>query len=336
MQIYLDSYGAQLGVKNGMFFIEPKNTEAKSFAVHKVSTIFLTKGTSVSTDAILLALENDVKIIFLDTIGRSIGQVWNGKLGSISTIRKNQAIFTQSIKGVDWIRQIVIQKIESQQDLLSYFLGIFPQYQVLFNKTFETQSKIITNIQEMNIKNTWANQSWGASMRGWEGTCSREYFKCLSTILPIYYQFEERSRKPAKDIFNCLLNYTYGMLYSMVELALIRAGVDPFMGVLHADEYNKPTMVFDFIEPFRKWADETVMNLLLKELVQKDFFEAKDNGLWLSKKGKPIVIESFNTFIEDTIVWNGKPRKRITHLDLKAQQFAQELLNFKENDVVGL
>ncbi|GAB4336977.1 MAG: hypothetical protein OHK0038_15310 [Flammeovirgaceae bacterium] len=330
MKLYLDSYGVGLGVENEMFVVNFKNGESKKFAAHKVSTIFLTKGTYVTTDAIVLALKNDVKIFFLDKLERIVGQIWNNKFGSISTIRKNQALFVHSIKSLEWIKSIAIQKIQSQYDLLTYFYNIFPQNKVLYEKTFETQQKIIANIRNMNTFESWNNQSWASTIRGFEGNSSKEYFKCLSAILPIYYQFDERSRKPAKDAFNCMLNYTYGILYSIIESTLIQAGIDPFVGVLHADEYNKPTMVFDFIEPFRVWADETVMQLFLNNLVENDFFEPKDNGIWLSKKGKFVLIDAFDKKMEENIIFNHKPRKRITHLELKAQHFAQELLNFKD------
>ena len=41
------------------------------------------------------------------------------------------------------------------------------------------------------------------------------------------------------------------MLYAVVEGGLFASGLDPHLGILHADEYNKPTLAFDMIEPFR-------------------------------------------------------------------------------------
>jgi hypothetical protein len=35
-----------------------------------------------------------------------------------------------------------------------------------------------------------------------------------------------------------MLNYGHGVLYSMVEKACIIAGLDPYIGVLHTDNYN--------------------------------------------------------------------------------------------------
>lgn len=71
-----------------------------------------------------------------------------------------------------------------------------------------------------------------------------------TAYLPRFISTNARA-DPAFDAFNSLLNYLYGMLYVMVEMALVKAGIDPYMGILHADEYQKITMVYDCIEPYR-------------------------------------------------------------------------------------
>lgn len=86
---------------------------------------------------------------------------------------------------------------------------------------------------------------------GLEGTAGRAYFQCLTKLMPEKYRFNGRSRRPAKDPFNAVLNYCYGILYSRVEKACILSGLDPYVGFLHTDNYNKKSLVFDLIEPFR-------------------------------------------------------------------------------------
>jgi CRISPR-associated endonuclease Cas1 len=82
--------------------------------------------------------------------------------------------------------------------------------------------------------------------------------------------FKGRSSRPAEDPFNAFLNYAYGVLYSRVEKALIIAGVDPFVGFMHRDDYNMKSMVFDFIEPYRIYAEETVFNQNRMNALQMD------------------------------------------------------------------
>ena len=83
---------------------------------------------------------------------------------------------------------------------------------------------------------------------GLESTAGRAYFRCLYKILPEKYQFTGRSRRPAKDPFNAVLNDCYGILYSLVEKACILSGLDPYVGFLHTDNYNKKSMSTNWLK----------------------------------------------------------------------------------------
>jgi len=74
---------------------------------------------------------------------------------------------------------------------------------------------------------SWASKATAA------GYICRVYFSTLSEALPERYQFNGRSRNPAKDFFNCLLNYGYGVLYSPVEHGCILAGLDLYRPFAH-------------------------------------------------------------------------------------------------------
>ena len=66
--------------------------------------------------------------------------------------------------------------------------------------------------------------------------------------------------------------------------------MDPYIGVMHRDEYNRPVLVYDFIELFRHWADYVVCHLCLQQVVEDDFFEIENNQYWLNQIGKRILI----------------------------------------------
>jgi len=48
-----------------------------------------------------------------------------------------------------------------------------------------------------------------------------------------------------------VLNYGYAILYSAVWAAVLRANLDPGIGLLHASVGDRGSLVFDLIEPFR-------------------------------------------------------------------------------------
>jgi len=145
---------------------------------------------------------------------------------------------------------------------------------------------------------------------GLEGRAGRTYWEAINLLLPTAYQFKERSRNPAKDGFNCLLNYAYGVLYSTVERACVLAGLDPYVGFVHTDHYQKKSLIFDLIECYRIWADTTVVGLFAARQVQKSLFDPLHNGLTLNKQGKAVLMERFGEYLEESVRYSNCNIKR--------------------------
>lgn len=140
------------------------------------------------------------------------------------------------------------------------------------------------------------------------------------------YKFNGRSRNPAKDEFNALLNYAYGILYSRVEKACIIAGLDPYVGIIHTDHYNKKSMVFDLIENFRIWAEETVINLFAGRRVKQEYFDKLENGYTLNKEGKAVLIEALTAFLDESIRYGGRNIKRGDVIQFECHRIANSLI----------
>ena len=66
MQLYLDSFGAYLSVRNGMFAVRTKSGGEQLFALRQVGAILLTAGTAMSTDAALLAAAENIPLLLIN------------------------------------------------------------------------------------------------------------------------------------------------------------------------------------------------------------------------------------------------------------------------------
>jgi CRISPR-associated protein Cas1 len=285
--------------------------------IFQLRSIHIHPATKLSYEVIITAIEHNIDVLFVDRKGFPIGRVWSNKFGSISTIRKNQLEFSQSKDALVWITNLLAKKSDGQMAVLE-LLGMLKNVSVedSIKQITKYQHKILQMAQQEDLSETFA------SLRGFEGSMGRVYFEQISSILPDEYKFKKRSKHPSLDGFNCLLNYTYGILYGHCESALIQAGLDPFIGVMHRDEYNRPVLVYDFIEPFRHWADYVVCHLCLQEVVSEDFFEVELGVFWLGHIGKRILIQSFNDYLSEKITIEGLSRTRLTHLELEAQRLA--------------
>lgn len=341
MQLHITTYGTYLHVKDQMFDVRRKGEDGKliraTYSAEKVTHVLLATGTSLSTDAVKLAMRFNVDIVFLERDGDPIGRVWHAKLGSTTKIRKRQLEASLGADGLRWTRAWLIAKLDNQAGLIRGMKKHRPQH-------VDYLDDKLLRIEALSLSiNTLTSPEGGTpcvadvadSLRGLEGTAGRLYFETLSYVLPKEYQFNGRSSRPAQDAFNAFLNYAYGMLYGKVEKTIMLAGLDPYVGFMHRDDYNQLSMVYDFIEPYRSFADEVVFRLFSGKKVNKAHVsEAASTrstgpvgGYSLNAEGKALLVNAFNEFFDnDPIRYRGRNLTRSHCIQLDAHQFANELI----------
>lgn len=334
MQISINTYGSYLHVKDQMFEVRIKNKETPLpqlhyFAVHKVKTITLGTGTALSTAAVQLAMQNNIDIVFLEASGDPVGRVWHSKLGSTTKIRKRQLEASLASESVQWVKTWLTTKLENQRDFIQDLKKHRAQHADYLNDKKERIEALTLSIQSLDAPRII---DIADTIRGLEGTAGRLYFEVLSYVMPKEYEFTGRSSRPAKDPFNAFLNYAYGVLYSKVEKNLIIAGLDPYVGFLHRDDYNQLSFVYDFIEPYRTYADTVVFRLFSAKKINKSHTDEIKNGYSLNTEGKKLLTEAFfKYFDEETIRYKGKNQTRSNTILYDAHSFANWLIN-KNNE----
>lgn len=321
MHVVLNSFGASIRQEEGLFAVTTSSGK-QTLHPRDVQSITISKSARISSDAVLLAIANEIDVLFVDGTGAPKGRVWSVKYGSVSDVRRRQVEFMYSGNALNWVRDLIVEKINNQTAMLLSLRT------VLDEPGTRRLSAAINSMEDYKLK---IRRAEGASLadlapsiRGWEGAASRKYFQSISASLPPTYQFTERSQHPATDPFNALLNYGYGILYGKIEGALIKAGIDPYMGVFHRDDYNRPALVFDVIEKYRVWADYVAIQLARQEALSDECFRQEANGaILLDGLGKRILIQSMNDYLAEIVRVNGLERSRAEHI----QQYAYKLAN---------
>ncbi|HPR33182.1 MAG TPA: CRISPR-associated endonuclease Cas1 [Prolixibacteraceae bacterium] len=331
MQLIINTYGTYVHVKDDMFEVKvPVDDSAprkQLIASQKISAILLSKGAAISSDAIILAMKNNIDIVVLEGDGFPVGRFWHSKLGSTTKIRKKQLEASLSNEGAKLTKAWIGKKIENQIEFLKRLKKHREQLSDELDQVVGQLSALKEKVEKLEGKTT---DDFANTARGLEGTSGRIYFGVLSSLLPERYRFNGRSFRPAADPFNAFLNYAYGILYSRVEKALVLAGIDPYVGFLHRDDYNMKSMVFDFIESYRIWADEVVFKLFSAKKVNDAHTTPITHGYSLNAEGKALLVEHFFRFFdEDTIRHGGKNQTRGNILLSEAHTVAQQLLNIQ-------
>ncbi len=294
MELHVQTFGTRLRTRGDIFVLYVPdlsgggNETAYEYAPHQVEYFLLYKKSgSVSTEALELALKNNVQILLCDEFGNPTGRFWSLEPNESLAIQAAQfrligapqsMAFVKEWMGLKFRRKITfLERLEryregDKQQLIQFSRGELAGY---FHKLQQVPTHDVAKA--------------AASIRGYEGAASRLYFDTLNQLLQPEYQFDGRSRRPAKDIFNSLLNYGYGILYRQVETMLIVAGIHPYAGFLHGLEKVQKAMVFDFMEAYRPWVDSAVFMLCSRKQATQKHVEERPGGMWLSKEGKAIL-----------------------------------------------
>lgn len=291
MKLVINTPGGYINKVDERFKVTVEDIK-QEYSSKKVEQILITTSATISTDALKLAVENNIDVVFLDYGGKPFARVWHPKLGSISTIRRCQLKLIDIPLGTMLSKEWIIQKLDNQiEHLQKLKVNRSEEKSVILDEAIAKigkEKEAILSIENLPIEEVRNN------IEGHEGTAGRIYFNALGKVIPSQYEFKGRSKNPAEDMFNCMLNYAYGILYSNVESACIIAGIDPYIGVMHTDNYNKKAMVFDIIEMYRGYMDEIVFKLFSKRQVKKDMFDEVKGGFWLNKEGKQLLIGAVN------------------------------------------
>lgn len=328
MELIINNYGVSLSRDNEGFVITNADGRQRVPA-SGITSIQISRGAQITSDAVLLAVENEIEVLFNDRTGKPMARIWSPKYGSVATIRKGQLAFTFSSDAVGWIKEVLCKKTENQQAMLLMLSA---------ENGDDVQKKHVNKV--INRLEDYCNKIRSVSgcvvsdvsptLRGWEGLSSKIYFSMINEFIPEEYRFEKRTQHPATDVANAMLNYGYGLLYGKIESALIKAGIDPYIGVMHRDDYNRPVLVYDVIEIYRVWIDYVVVQLLSQRVITDEHYSVRSDGsYWMEALGRRILIQSVNDYLDEVIDVDGLSRSRLTQISLYAQRLAQKFKHYQ-------
>lgn len=308
MDLYINSYGTYLRKSQDMFELE-KDGQKTRISPKKVESIILGTSAFLTTDAIKLAVENNIDVVMLDEYGDPYGRFWHSRFGSTAYIRRRQLEIFETDEGLNYAKEWIKNKINSSIDHLKELEYKRSSKKDIIDEKIIEISKFIEKIDLV----TGSLEEKRNTIMAYEGNAAKHYYEILSYLMPAPSKFEGRSFRPAKDEFNCLLNYAFGVLYGRVEKACIIAGLDPFVGILHVDNYNKKSLVFDIIENYRHLAWRSVFGMFSRKKVNKTYFDEIKNGLTLNQDGKKALLEEFTERLNKAVLYKNR---KITNLDI--------------------
>ena len=302
MDLLINVYGTKIScIKERIVLSFPKvkgiSRKKEEYPIRQIKKITIIRPSSVTMNAVKLALEYDVDISFLGKFGKPVGRFLPSEPKGLASIRRAQLeIAISPEKSFNFSKLFIKAKCENQITLMYYWAG---KYRKNLSNEIGQAKAMFENIDGIPFGNKDRDQ-----LRGIEGRIATRYFFALRKF------FIFPGRKPqGKDKFNSALNYAYGFIYNQIERACFDAGLDPSVGLLHSEGYSKSSLVYDLIEEFRvPVVDSVVFPLFMENKINRNkCFERIDKySFQLSAEGKALITEVILNRLNEKFLWKGK------------------------------
>ena len=212
----------------------------------------------ISAKALRLASMRGIDIVILDSSGYPVARLYPPYINKTVATRIAQFQRFGTLFGKILAKEFAYSKIVNQAQLLKYLAKCYRE-PWLRDVAYEIDA-IATDLR-LQKPETLDREA----IMSFESRAARHYWQAIASILPSELGFSGRDQQ-GLDPFNAALNYGYGILYSVCERALLLAGLDPYLGVLHSIKSGKPSLTLDFVEMFRAIAVDKPLILSAKKL----------------------------------------------------------------------
>ncbi len=285
--LYVGRQGCRVFVAQGRVLVESKDDEElASVPKTQVSRIVCFGSIGMSAGLRSWALASDVDVVFVSRNGTYQGQHLSAADGTrVDRLRRQIAAADDLPRSMTAGREIIAAKIRHQITVLRNFT------------TTEHADKLRDAVRVMqNMARMIPDAGTQDELMGLEGAAAAAYFPVLGQLVPQELRFELRSRQPPLDVLNSALGYGYAILLGETVSALVAAGLDPNIGLLHRPVVHRTSLALDLIEEFRPMiVDQVVIAAARRRRLTPDHGQriAGASGIHLTKAGKEALIGAY-------------------------------------------
>jgi CRISPR-associated protein Cas1 len=243
-------------------------------------------GRSTVSPAVVSELMNrHIPLSFIDERGHYLGQLQPQMSGNIFVRKSQWEAAGNTPQAVHVVQGFVRGKLKNYRQILTRHQR---KYDVDLSADVTRLENVIAAIDKTESID---------SLRGLEGAGSAVYFGCFNQLIRnSNFEFTKRVRRPPTDPVNSLLSFGYSLLRHDIQAAVNIVGFDPFLGYLHCDRYNRPSLALDLMEEFRPLVvDAMVLSILNNQLLKPDDFvtEPLSNAVSLTPEGRKIFLTNY-------------------------------------------
>jgi CRISPR-associated protein Cas1 len=285
--LYATTPGARLTKRGERVLLREQGETVAERRIIDVSHIAVFGNVDVGSALLRECFDRGLPVIWLTAGGWLSGVATGMPPGNVALrMRQHRAA---AVGALDIARAFVAGKIRNQRTLLRRHGGEDARPAV---------EQLAALAQQAGVTDS------AESLLGVEGTAARLYFARFGQLLDrsLGFEFNDRNRRPPRDPVNALLSFVYALLVKDTTVALLAAGLDPYVGLYHRPRFGRPSLALDLAEEFRPLiADSVVLTAINNGEVSGESFIARGPAVSLTPAGRRRVIATYERRMRDEL-----------------------------------
>lgn len=291
--LYVAAQGGRVRVQQGRLIVESaEEAELLDVPSGHVRRMVLFGSVGLSAGARAWSMANDVDVVFASRRGSYQGSLLAAGSHPRADRMRRQLELCGTERALRLSRAIIEAKVRKQIVVLQRFGGRDDAERI--NSAVSTMNGCVRMLRDCTSP---------AEAMGLEGAAAAAYFPAFGGLLPEAFQFKIRSRQPPMDLANAALSFLYTVLLGECVTAVCAAGLEPGIGVLHADSERRPSLALDLVEEFRPLlVDQVVLEAGRQGRLTADHQRSEEgrSGILLTKAGREVVLGSYERRLQTT------------------------------------
>lgn len=262
-RLHVMTSGCFVSVNADELVVRRRKNEIFRIAIAELKMVYLEgNGIGFSADLTMRLCDAGIQVVFTPLIGipAAIAQPVQS---TRSNVRQLQVLRREDPDIIKIGISMLSAKVANQASVLKYFARYRKRTgDAAYGKLAESANEIRAISETLDSLDSSALAARASAM-GYEGRAAARYWASFAMLIPGELAFPGRHTRHATDPVNSAINYIYGMLYGEVWRAVIRAGLDPYFGIIHGTERDQGSLIFDMIEEYRApFGDRLVIGML--------------------------------------------------------------------------
>ena len=282
--ITLFGYGISVRVDRGHLFVEDGigavRRSARFPRVGHGLRRLVTIGTDgmVSLAALRWLADQEAGFVMLDRVGKVVATTGPVR-PSDARLRRAQSLAHQSGIALSIARELISKKLVNQQrTVLKYFANSSAALAIVAARNLLAAAVTPDDLRIPESRGALAY--WSAWRELPIVFPNADIRRVPSHWLVFGSRMSPLTHSPrlAVNPANAMLNYLYAVLESESLLALSALGLDPGLGVMHADTRNRNSLAHDLMEPVRPQVDAFLLDWLKQSPLRREWFLEERDG----------------------------------------------------------